>query len=243
MSGRAGQLPEVVQLTFQDGTTTNACGGIAGNGGPYLYSYPGHVLGSVVVMGVSNFYSSANCVVLGFRLGDSFTRPTYPSLQAHGYPGNLQGDWHWCSRCGGLYYGTGIPNDGVNRCPAGGQHASLVTGNYVLPVLDPHSADAIPAGMQGGWRWCSQCNLLAYHSTMTICMANPRGHDPPGSGNYFLGVGPAPGDATIAPEQGWRYCEACGALHYAGSTMVCPVTNGAHRSIGSGEYWLSTISA
>jgi hypothetical protein len=40
---------------------------------------------------------------------------------AHGWDGGpgRQGDWRWCSRCQGLFYG---PYVGGSRCPAGGAH-------------------------------------------------------------------------------------------------------------------------
>jgi hypothetical protein len=44
-----------------------------------------------------------------------------------------QGDWRWCSKCQGLFYGGGVA---TSRCPAGGRHAPpAVSGSfdYVVP--------------------------------------------------------------------------------------------------------------
>lgn len=43
-------------------------------GGAYDYRYEGHILGSIHVMGTSRFYGSANCVILGFRLANSYPK-------------------------------------------------------------------------------------------------------------------------------------------------------------------------
>jgi hypothetical protein len=39
-----------------------------------------------------------------------------------------QGDWRWCSKCDGLFYG---PNVVTSRCPAGGAHAAPAQSNSV----------------------------------------------------------------------------------------------------------------
>ncbi|HUP62908.1 MAG TPA: hypothetical protein VNA69_21125 [Thermoanaerobaculia bacterium] len=102
---------------------------------------------------------------------------------ATGFPGTAQDDWHLCAKCGGLYYGTGFPDDGTKRCPAGGQHTSSNSGDYVLHSLSP-SATA-PAGSQPGWSWCSKCYVLFFNGNRSVC---PTGgaHDPNSSGNYCL---------------------------------------------------------
>jgi len=72
VSGRSGELPELIKLWFEDGSVTNDCAGIAGRGGLFDFVYDGHVLSSIHVMGTSRFYRSANCIVFGWRLAHSY---------------------------------------------------------------------------------------------------------------------------------------------------------------------------
>ncbi|MCJ7515869.1 MAG: hypothetical protein MUO89_07925 [Dehalococcoidia bacterium] len=41
-----------------------------------------------------------------------------------------QPDWRWCDKCNGLWHHTTIAGNG--HCPAGGEHSSQGSGNYVL---------------------------------------------------------------------------------------------------------------
>jgi hypothetical protein len=83
VSGQAFDRPNTVQLSFKDGTSTNVCGTPAGyNGYAYLgynysYSYPGHVLGSIIVMGINPDDGTANGMVLGFRIAGSFLQGSW----------------------------------------------------------------------------------------------------------------------------------------------------------------------
>ncbi len=65
----AGDVPQGLLLTFQDGTTA-AVGAVVAPGSPSV-GFDGHVLSSVHVNGVSSYYASADCVVFGFRYGQS----------------------------------------------------------------------------------------------------------------------------------------------------------------------------
>lgn len=70
VSGHAGQLPDGTEFWFKDGSSTGLCG--RNGGGAYDYQYEGHVLSSLYIMGTSNYYRSANCLILGFRLANSY---------------------------------------------------------------------------------------------------------------------------------------------------------------------------
>ncbi|HSV30303.1 MAG TPA: insecticidal delta-endotoxin Cry8Ea1 family protein [Candidatus Omnitrophota bacterium] len=67
---RSGDVVDALRLKFQDGTYTPWCGG--GGGSLHAMEIDGHVLSSIHVAGASQFYSSADCVVFGFRLKDSY---------------------------------------------------------------------------------------------------------------------------------------------------------------------------
>lgn len=41
-----------------------------------------------------------------------------------------QADWRWCGKCQGLFFAAGQPVHG--RCPAGGAHENVGSGNYAL---------------------------------------------------------------------------------------------------------------
>lgn len=63
---QSGTIVNAIQLKFSDGTSSNWCGGPGGTS--VVVNYDGHFLSSMKVMGVSNFYGSANCLVIGFKL-------------------------------------------------------------------------------------------------------------------------------------------------------------------------------
>lgn len=62
----SGSILNGIKLKFSDGTTSNWCGGSGGTS--YTVEYDGHYVSSMKVMGVSNFYGSADCLVIGFKL-------------------------------------------------------------------------------------------------------------------------------------------------------------------------------
>jgi hypothetical protein len=154
-----------------------------------------------------------------------------------------QDDWHCCSKCGGLYFETGAPDDGTKRCPTGSQHSGINSGNYVIhSVTDPA---ATPAGTQPDWCYCAACHVLFYKgSRPRVCPAGGA-HDTGTGTNYFLAVGDAPAQIAITVEQGWHFCGNCSVLHsYQNSTSVCPGNGGLqHQMAGSGNYWLSNLGA
>jgi hypothetical protein len=78
VSGQAWDRPNTVQLSFKDGTSTNVCGtSIPFTAYNYSYSYPGHVLGSIIIMGTYPGDGTADCMVLGFRIAGSFLQGSW----------------------------------------------------------------------------------------------------------------------------------------------------------------------
>lgn len=65
---RSGTIVNAMRLRFADGTWSNWCGGNQDGGTNYNVEYSGHFISSLKVMGISNFYGSANCLVIGFKL-------------------------------------------------------------------------------------------------------------------------------------------------------------------------------
>jgi hypothetical protein len=90
-----------------------------------------------------------------------------------------QPDWRWCSKCQGLFFG-GNPTPGA--CPAtpGQPHLSTGSGNYTLIHQDP------TAPGQDGWRWCSNCQGLAWGADEAGACPAGGVHDHGGSGVYTL---------------------------------------------------------
>ena len=91
------------------------------------------------------------------------------------YP--AQSDWRWCNKCQGLFFG-GDPNP---KCPAGGGHVKVGSGNYSLG----HNLPAI-AGWQSNWRWCNKCQGLFFGGNPNPKCPAGGGHVKVGSGNYSL---------------------------------------------------------
>jgi CubicO group peptidase (beta-lactamase class C family) len=92
-----------------------------------------------------------------------------------------QENWRWCNKCQALSF-AGSPSLGT--CSAGGQHDHAGSGNYVLA----QTSGGTPADdTQNNWRWCKECQVLAYAgSPSTACSAGGV-HDYSSSGNYVLG--------------------------------------------------------
>jgi len=67
------------------------------------------------------------------------------------------------------------------KCPAGGAHANVGSGNYHLA----HSL-APTAGWQSNWRWCNKCQGLFFGSLPdSVCPAGGA-HNSVGSADYSL---------------------------------------------------------
>jgi hypothetical protein len=75
-NGKAGDILNEFNFTFQDGTTTGKLGGsdnTGGSGQSFSFSYDGHVLSSIHINGISNYYGSADCAVFGFKYAEPVT--------------------------------------------------------------------------------------------------------------------------------------------------------------------------
>ncbi|MTI32416.1 insecticidal delta-endotoxin Cry8Ea1 family protein [Xanthovirga aplysinae] len=68
VTARTGDILNALFFKFADGSVSNKLGGNYPGGSDKVFSYPGHNLASVKVMGVSQFYKSADCAVFGFQL-------------------------------------------------------------------------------------------------------------------------------------------------------------------------------
>jgi len=93
-----------------------------------------------------------------------------------------QGDWRWCSKCQGLFFG-GHNTQGV--CPADhAQHSAAGSGHYAVAL----------GGPQQGWRWCHKCEGLffAENPSKGVCPSDNQSHDASQSGVYGVGFSPEP---------------------------------------------------
>ncbi|UXI68959.1 insecticidal delta-endotoxin Cry8Ea1 family protein [Tahibacter amnicola] len=64
---RTGDILNALWFQFKDGSWSNKLGGNYPGGGDHDFTYPGEILSSIKIMGVSRFYGSANCAVFGFK--------------------------------------------------------------------------------------------------------------------------------------------------------------------------------
>ncbi len=66
----SGTIINSLKLHFADGSVSNLLGGnyTKDPGVNHLVEFSGHYLSSIKVMGISNYYGSADCIVLGFKL-------------------------------------------------------------------------------------------------------------------------------------------------------------------------------
>ena len=63
----SGDIVNAMQFVWQDGTWTHKLGGGGGGGEYFNYSYPGEIVSSIWINGVSDFYQCADVVIFGFK--------------------------------------------------------------------------------------------------------------------------------------------------------------------------------
>ncbi len=69
---RSGSVPEEIQLTFFDGSQTNVCGNDNYTSGySHTIQLDGHIVSQIYINGVSRYYRSAECIVVGFRIDET----------------------------------------------------------------------------------------------------------------------------------------------------------------------------
>jgi Peptidase family M23 len=144
-------------------------------------------------------------------------RPKYGDTLASNNTVQRQDEWRWCQKCQGLFFG-GTPGLGTagGKCPAGGAHAAIQSGNYILVV------DSAAPG-QPDWRWCNRCQGLWFAGhPVSKCPAGGS-HSQTGSGNYTI-VDLAVANPPSAPGQAdWRWCNKCQGLFFGGNAAsACP---------------------
>jgi hypothetical protein len=82
VKARTGDILAALWLTFENGSTSNQLGGKYPGGNDSEWSFPGELLSSIKIMGVSRFYGSADGAVLGFKYKDErFPAPSSEVLR------------------------------------------------------------------------------------------------------------------------------------------------------------------
>ena len=137
-----------------------------------------------------------------------------------------QRNWRWCSKCQGLWFG----GKAGSKCPAGGAHTKVGSGNYSLV----HAATSAPG--QSNWRWCSKCQGLWFGGNPAGKCPGGGVHTKVGSGNYTLA------HQSGAGQSNWRWCSKCQGLWFGGNPAgACPA-GGVHTKVGSGDYRLPIVT-
>ncbi|MFC6334241.1 insecticidal delta-endotoxin Cry8Ea1 family protein [Paenibacillus septentrionalis] len=71
---QSGTILDAWWFTFSDGSTSIRLGGDSGSYKNY-FSYPDEILSSIKIMGVSNYFKTADCAVFGFKFNQASTIP------------------------------------------------------------------------------------------------------------------------------------------------------------------------
>lgn len=80
---KSGHILNAMWLVFENGSSSNNIGGKYPGGNPSEWKYPGEILSSIKIMGVSNYYKSADAAVFGFKYrGERFPRADPQLLRA-----------------------------------------------------------------------------------------------------------------------------------------------------------------
>jgi hypothetical protein len=137
-----------------------------------------------------------------------------------------QNNWRWCHKCSGMFHGAPNPS---GRCPAGGQHDPVPSGDYEFEMDNPSAPG------QHGWRYCGRCAGMTYgFGEVGVCPASGS-HSTFNSSDYAIVHGADSDPPLVEGQQGWRWCEKCSGLYFGGSTSVCPA-GGSHGTVVSGHY-------
>lgn len=216
-------LPKPVH--FDDSEHTWCIGAVAGQFDVETVAL--HELGHIIGLG----HSSVAGAVMAPTVSANFTKRTLTADDISGastlYPS--QGDWRWCNKCQGLFFG-GNPG---SVCPEdNGTHSQVGSGNYILA----HNMAATP-GWQSDWRHCSKCQGLFFGGNPgSVCPKDGNEHTKVGSGNYSLLHNAA---VAAGQQANWRYCSKCKGLFFGGNSgSVCPKDKQEHTQVGSGNYSL-----
>jgi hypothetical protein len=151
-------------------------------------------------------------------------------------PTGMQLGWRYCRRCKGFHYN---PAKGrVGACPAGlGGHDGSASFNYWLY----HGYCPNPVE-QNGWRWCRNCQGLAYGTSPAGRCPAGGTHNHGDSFNYLLFHRYG---ATDNPQWGWWWCRNCQGLHYGPTASHgfgwCPA-GGRHVALDSFPYLIYWVA-
>lgn len=77
---QSGTILDAWWFTLSDGSTSIRLGGDSGSYKNY-FSYPDEILSSIKIMGVSNYFKSADCAVFGFKFKQETTIPEFAVLR------------------------------------------------------------------------------------------------------------------------------------------------------------------
>jgi len=187
----------------------------------YDPNYPGKLVTIKLLAGKGFHHSIEGSLWDGFFVDDAYSTKIPPVLAG-------QDNWRWCRKCQGLFF-YGNPTNGV--CPAGGEHDSTSSSNYMLMINKGNG--------QPDWRWCWKCEGLYYAGRPDSAGLCPAGgiHNGIRSGNYFLALGSGTGQSN------WRWCQMCeGLFSYANRSLgCCPGNSNGHDGSASGNFVLTPI--
>ncbi len=133
---------------------------------------------------------------------------------------------------------AGNPNNATNvvrlRPWAPPENQTEVKDSRHPSVVLPPRYDTNGAIEQENWRWCSQCQGLAFAGGGSGACPAGGVHDHSSSGHYrlFHNAAGAPGQSN------WRWCSKCQGLTFGGGGPTACPAGGNHDLTGSGDYTL-----
>lgn len=168
--------------------------------------------------------------------------------QRHVYGQAKEQDWRWCSGCGVLFKFASYPFQAgqvYQVCPVyNGAHRSTSSGDYLLcydtTKVDYTGDKDVP--FQDGWLWCENCGALNHDGGGNHCpMAFNGPHFPPAGRGAPFRVMSVDDRSPKDVQDGWRWCNKCGAMHWPDGPSVCSAGGGGHSTDGSGSYRIEML--
>jgi len=139
---------------------------------------------------------------------------------------SAQPNWRWCRKCEGAFHA----GNSRGRCPAGGVHDNLGSGEYWMRFVPPGQAN---------WRRCRKCEGLFFNGNGPAgrCPVGGTGarHEPDFIFNFFIDLNSS--FAKIGTQADWKWCIRCEGMFFSGNPARgrCPA-GGSHDGGQSGNY-------